>query len=238
MAKLTICPHFLVDYPLSNPQDIENTIIQPLLELLTLAEDNGVSIYLSSEIMEVFEDRYPWHKMNDDMWKGYLNSWYLLITQKLNRNCIFLVGNSPYGSGSCNVVSSNINAMFQNFLSVFAISNMANGQKKEAIITNNTCGSAPYQELFSFDMPSKIMFVVAPWLRIYKKPLPYTGEFSFIPPQGWENMSILPKGTQHGFIDKTGNEWVWDLLHKNHWDVQHPSPRGSYTNICPEGKRL
>ncbi|MEZ8844279.1 polymorphic toxin type 17 domain-containing protein [Vibrio splendidus] len=240
MGKLTICPHFLVDYPLNNPQDIENTIIQPLVELLSLAEDNNVSIYLSTEIMALFQDRYPWHKMDDDLWTGYLRNWHLLITQKLARNSQFLAGSSPYSTDHCNAISADINSMFQTFLSAFAISNMPNGLKKEAIITNDKCGDTPtpYQGLFRLDKPVKFMFVLAPWLRLYKKPLPYRGQFPFVPPQGWENMAILPKGPQHGFVDNGGNEWVWDLLHKNHWDVQHPAPNRGYSNICPEGKRL
>ena len=40
-------------------------------------------------------------------------------------------------------------------------------------------------------------------------------------------------GTE-GWIDAKGNVWVWDTLHKDHWDVEHPDR--SHTNVWPDGR--
>ena len=40
-------------------------------------------------------------------------------------------------------------------------------------------------------------------------------------------------GTE-GWIDAQGNVWVWDTLHKDHWDVEHPDR--SHTNVWPDGR--
>jgi filamentous hemagglutinin len=30
----------------------------------------------------------------------------------------------------------------------------------------------------------------------------------------------LTRGSNDGYVDRFGNEWTWDHLHNDHWDVQ------------------
>ncbi|MDH5415533.1 MAG: hypothetical protein OEW87_15460, partial [Flavobacteriaceae bacterium] len=90
MTRLTICPHYLFEYPRSSPESIEANIIQPLRECLEKAEDNDVDIVMSQEILRRFCDSYPWNLMERPEWKGYILTWHTLITQKIANISIIL----------------------------------------------------------------------------------------------------------------------------------------------------
>jgi hypothetical protein len=76
------------------------------------------------------------------------------------------------------------------------------------------------------------------------------GRAYYIPPQGWDPRTISREDWRHGNIfrsdsvqggrrgpvDRDGRIWLWDQLHKNHWDVQWPN--GDYTNVSHDGKIL
>jgi hypothetical protein len=49
---------------------------------------------------------------------------------------------------------------------------------------------------------------------------------------GHDSRGALPQGPQNGFKDRHGNEWTWDHLHNNHWDVQLPN--GGHLNVTPK----
>jgi hypothetical protein len=75
--------------------------------------------------------------------------------------------------------------------------------------------------------------------------LPANGPFRYVPPKSWRPSEPLPRGTQHGFYDKFGNQWVWNAR-AGHWDVQlsntgkaqlgHLSGSGAHVNITPKGE--
>jgi len=65
-----------------------------------------------------------------------------------------------------------------------------------------------------------------------------TGPYVYIPRKvkGGSGQPVWGKnrfGTE-GWIDAKGNVWVWDTLHKDHWDVEHPDR--SHTNVWPDGR--
>lgn len=63
-----------------------------------------------------------------------------------------------------------------------------------------------------------------------------TGPYVYNPPKGAHGQPVwgTAKNGKQGFIDAAGNVWVWDMLHKDHWDVQHKD--GTYTNVKPDGE--
>jgi hypothetical protein len=54
--------------------------------------------------------------------------------------------------------------------------------------------------------------------------LPYQGRIRFIPEEGYNPNTPLPRGPQNGYIDRFGNEWVVGPsrtpVHPYEWDVQ------------------
>jgi len=44
--------------------------------------------------------------------------------------------------------------------------------------------------------------------RLKKAGLPTSGKIRFVPPEGYNPESELPRGPRHGYIDRFGNEWV------------------------------
>jgi filamentous hemagglutinin len=81
--------------------------------------------------------------------------------------------------------------------------------------------------------------------RLKAAGLPTTGRLRFVPRRGYRPTQPLPRGEQHGYIDRFGNEWVWDQV-KGEWDVQlshtgkaqlgWASPSGDHVNVSPRGK--
>jgi hypothetical protein len=240
MPRLTICPHFLVDYPYDDPLEIGREIIKPLLDCLTETQKLGINLVIAAEILQYYEESYPWNQISDPKWRGYINNWYVLITSHLNRARLVNVGNIEALEGnSCSIISNRVNQLFNQFLSTFGNSAMPNRKHDEAIFINDQC---KYPEnlnrYYLFQAPKHLDKVKYPWLRIYKKPLPPEGDFPFVPPDDWRKCPT-PKRTavSHAYLDQQGNEWKWDQLHKDHWDVQYPHAN-AYKNITPKGKIL
>lgn len=76
--------------------------------------------------------------------------------------------------------------------------------------------------------------------------LPNQGRIRFVPRRNCNAAQPLPRGPRNGYLDRFGNEWVWDPV-KREWDVQLSltgsaqigwlSPRrGWYVNVSPDGR--
>ena len=80
--------------------------------------------------------------------------------------------------------------------------------------------------------------------------LPGQGRIRYVPPVGYNPASPLPRGPQHGYIDRFGNEWVMGPSrtegHSFEWDVQLSragraqlswlSGDGNHVNVSPLGE--
>jgi len=59
--------------------------------------------------------------------------------------------------------------------------------------------------------------------------------------EAWRRGNIFPTGRvsggRSGPIDRDGFIWLWDQLHKNHWDVQL-SDGSKHRNVSPDGEIL
>lgn len=247
MSKITICPHYLLNYPKTTANDIERFIIFPLSKCLDRAIKDNVSIVVSKEILDLAINNFPWNDLHDNPeWKPYISDWYLLTLGKITKhsdiinttklNCVNI--NTNINEIECSNLSDDINFLFSIFLDIFTSKTMPKKQSEEGIFANKSCGNnLTHSGCYIFHTPDNIHFVKYPWLRIYKKHLPYAGDYPFKPPSNWKQNQNPQKGNQNGFLDADGNEWVWDKLHDNHWDVQQ-NGSSKYKNISCEGEVL
>lgn len=60
------------------------------------------------------------------------------------------------------------------------------------------------------------------------------------PRQPWRFGQRFPwHAEQLGYSDDDGRVWVWDKLHKNHWDVQYdPRQIDDYDRMKPDGSLM
>lgn len=82
--------------------------------------------------------------------------------------------------------------------------------------------------------------------RIKSAGLPRSGKIRYVPPDKIDPARGLPRGLQHGYLDRFGNEWVW--AREGHWDVQlspagksqlgWASPSGNHVNVSTDGRIL
>ncbi len=243
-GKLTICPHFIMDYTLTSPEDIAREIISPLHELFTgLDAREGVTLCMSNEILLRFRSTYPWQLMSDRRWKGHLIEWHTLITQNIVDRCLIIEPkNSQIASATCcTSLTQEVDDLFKRFLNFWCSTKLPNGSYEEGVfVSESNCASS--SSFFVIYSSLDLDFLEYPWLQIYERfllqhqSLPPEGDYPFAPPRDWRNFSHPQKGLQNGFLDKDGNEWVWDRLHNNHWDVQEGG--GSYTNVGIDGSIL
>ena len=249
MVEITLCPHYLVDYPYENINDIEDNIINCLLELIEKIEsEDNLDLVISENIFQLCRDGYPWNLFEDQSWAGILSIWCNAVWPYLGRAKILPhnVKTTTTDLKKCINISLEVHRIFEGFLDCFGKLEIARIKNEEAIFTHtNCCYPSDYRGFLIIDHEFKNFRILKnPWLRIYPNDsqLPIEGEYQFIPPGNWSN-SLKPLKSPiapYGFIDNEGKVWCWDMLHKNHWDVQFSgcSKNGEYLNISPEGKLL
>lgn len=241
MVRVTVCPHFLVELPQNvDAKYIEENYITPLTSSVSEAKKQQIDICLSKELVELYENSFPWDKMNDPKWTGYLIDWDSSIrSELLSYAKISSVPATSSGNVICNTLSVQVNELFEALLLKLGSGGMPSGMHPEGVISTQSCGTAGILSSFQL-VQSKGDFerVSFPWLRIYNQPLPTGGAFPFIPPTNWTLFSSPIRGNRfsnNGYVDNAGNEWEWDKLHKDHWDVQHSSRKLDYTNVNVNG---
>ncbi|MEO3684714.1 hypothetical protein ABHN84_20845 [Shewanella vesiculosa] len=242
MAELTICPHFLTDYNLTTPAEVEKVIIMPLIKCLKKAKEDNIQIVLSKEILIKHRNNYPWSLSVDPLWSKHLSLWDAYITSYIGKARIIDVPHSvPKTNKNCNTIQASTSLMFARFLEVFGKGLMHGGIHEEAIYISEDC-KYPQQlnRYLLVNTPHDFNKIIFPWLRFYKKKLPYEGEFPFVPPTDWRKHPNPNKASYHpyGFLDVVGNVWQWDHFHGEQWDVQHSEGYGNYSNVNCEGKVL
>jgi hypothetical protein len=97
------------------------------------------------------------------------------------------------------------------------------GKPTEIILTDTSNNTSQTFLLIPFKNEQewlKELEKIDPWV---KKKLPKKGEYPYEPHEPWDGKIFPPgKNRKDGFLDKKEREWVFDRLHKNHWDVQCP----------------
>lgn len=228
-----------MNYTLSTPGEIEEKIMSPLKALVNAADQQGIPIELSKQIVKIFNENYPWNKSLDPLWAGYIRDWHALITSKILKKTNLIDAEEAIGNASdlCKEITDDqICRLYSDFLNIFLSKKMPGGISEEGIISDHCCLAAAKKfSCISITTATDFKKIKFPWLIIYDNLLPTDGDHPFVPPVNWRKSKIPARGTSHGFLDAKGVEWVWDTLHKDHWDVQDGSP---YKNVTPEGKIL
>lgn len=249
MPDITLCPHYLVDYPYEDANEIEDKIINSLVRIFEIINSkDDLQLVLSEKIYELHQDIYPWNLYENDNWAGVLNLWCSAILPELGRakilphqNISEIISDKP-----CEFLSDSTQMIFEDFLNIFGKYRIARIKHEEAIFSHeNCCYPVDYKGyLILNEKLFNVEILLNPWLRVYPNniQLPTSGQYKFIPPNTWNN-SLDPLRNHkapYGFIDHKGHIWKMDLLHKDHWDVQlsSESSRGNYLNVTPEGKIL
>lgn len=248
MSKMTICPHYLMDFKYDNPADIENNILSVLTLFLLKVKEHNLKLVLSKSLYEKILETFPWDKGYDNQWKGFILDWQAQILPYLNRaELISHEFNDELVVGECCVdVNEEIKSIFESFLELFAGKGVARQLSEEAIFCSESCGyEDDYKSFLIVNQNfNNLETLLHPWLRIYKNvnKFPTEGQYTFVPPDNWR-ASLNPlrsSNDPYGYIDNKGKMWVWDDMHKTHWDVQdsQETVRGKYLNISPEGNLL
>lgn len=238
MSKLTVCPHLLFGYGIQNPDDIEELIIHPLKSILSKAQSLNVPVVFSSHILDLMLEAFPWDRISDPEWSGYLRDWNQVIMQHIAKRCELVEHglHTQHQKIICTQLTQEINDIFVSFLDTFIVNRFAVNLYSEGIVSSTACGAGiTYKKIHSVKCEDDIYPVIYPWLRTHDKRLPYMGQFPFEPVRNWMTLATPPRGVNNGYIDIRGNEWVWDTLHKDHWDVQM---RNTYENVTPDGRIL
>lgn len=242
MAELTICPHFLMDYNLTTPEQVEKEIIGPLIKCLKKAKEDNIQLVLSKEILIEHRNNYPWSLGVDPLWSKHLSLWNTYITSYIGKATILDVPHSsPKTTKNCNTIQATTSLMFARFLEVFGKGTMPGGEHEEAIyVTGNCQYPTDLHKYLIVTTPNDFNKIIFPWLRFYNKKLPYKGEFPFVPPIDWRKHPKPSKASYspYGFLDNVGNVWQWDHFHGEQWDVQHSEGYGNYSNVNCEGTVL
>lgn len=185
---------------------------------------------------------FPWNKMSDELWKQHLNLWKQVIYPKYNKFFHYISHNTQIYNNKCQCLDEDISDMFLSFLD----NNIKNSENicsrfQDAGIYNKTCISAlvECQKFQLINDSIKVHYVKFPWLPIYNEDLPYSGDFYFEPVKNWYQLSQPVRCDKNTFKDVRNNCWGKDKLHKNHWDVQHPTQgTNSYKNVTFDGRIL
>lgn len=242
MAKVTFCPHHILNINGNiSPEVIEKFFISPLTDFLKIAYDNKLTVCISQALMDEFENTHPWSLISDPLWKKWITDWYSLLKPLLSKAEILkhpiLVG---AGSTRCKGLSAHLNKILDDFLFEIATHTLPNNSNEEAIfIPTSWCVN--FNDFITLKSTNEIKIAKYTWYKIYPQTLPCEGELPFVPPVTWKRSNVPIKATapNYGYIDSLRREWVWDLLHDNHWDVQNPGGgRDNYQNVSPEGKVL
>lgn len=250
MTKVTLCPHYLMEYKYNNPKDIEKNILRYLTVFLLKLKESNVQLVLSKVLYSKILETFPWDKGQDNLWAGFIKDWQAQILPYLQK--AKFISHEEHievivSEEKCQCVSNETKIIFENFLEVFAGKTINKQLSEEGLFCNEECGYTDDYKSFLIinENLNNFRILLYPWLRVYPKDslLPVVGEYTFVPPSDWRN-SLAPLKNHkepYGFIDDDGKVWKWDLDHKDHWDVQlsaKQSSKGNYLNITPHGKLL
>lgn len=236
MSEATLCPLLFLFDPSMKPGTINNNQIKCIKEHYEHCNTNNINIKMSAHILKHILDSYPWNQINNPIWKQYLFLWQASVVSPLT-NKVDIVGHTIDGS------DNDIYALWYHWLLHWKDGLSIKGVHPKGIGSTQGCKS----DIQSFASACRWYIIAAssedwklvkhPWLLKYHPQLPISGEYPFTPPEGWETEAPVRRGSQNGFLDNSGDEWVWCLKHRDHWDVQL-ARSDNYRRVTPDGNLL
>lgn len=239
--KVTICPKSMIAPFHLEPEYIEKTFIDPLRNFISEVIKLQIELHLPTIIVQNIISDFPWNKANDNLWKQYLFDWQQIIWSDLEKCLVNIAIESTQQDFKephrCGEITCELNTIWQNFLSSFGSLPKVRGTFREGLHKFGNCSKkSKCHEFYFVTNLTDLIFVKYPWLLRYDIRLPTAGQKPFQPPVDWDTRRTIKGKNYHGFVDVNGYEWVWDLLHNDHWDVQFGNCK--YLKVSPTGKLL
>jgi len=240
MTAVIVCPHylFLNSVQGKSAPDIEEEVFTPLLKILEKCLRHNINVYYSLDTMEHIDNNFPWNLSNDIQWKGFIRDWYTYIVTHLSKYGYILDGPIKHrGYKRCLNLDLTVDSLFENELNRFLDKKNAAGIIVKGVVARSACKSKLSCNDFMVVLtPDDLRMVKYPWLRVIDKRLPVNGDHPFIPPVDWSKYKAPKRGNNNGYLDNSNQEWIWDKLHKDHWDLQINGGK-SHINVLTNGKK-
>lgn len=237
MTEGTICPKLLCHWEVIEPAEFENVFITQVLLHLEKCTELNIQLQISGPVLDHIFERYPWDRLEDPNWRGWIFDWQAAVLSKLEKNRVDHSTQASRVHGSSPLFNDPIWDLWCAFLKSWETGAAWDGKYLKGIGVHgcaSTCHSPLACGKFHLVLSSHWRLIAFPWLQRYNPNLPTSGEFPFVPPEHWTNAQL--HGPQNGFLDIRGNEWCWDRFHQDHWDVQ--LQQGGYHNVSKDGRIL
>jgi hypothetical protein len=219
------------------PSDFEDIFINQVRSHLEQCGRLKIQLQISRPILDRIMERYPWDRMADPKWKGWILDWQAAVLSELDKRTVNHETQINGVDGDTPLKADDLWDVWCAFLNWWENGIVLGGKYSKGIGAHDchaVCDSPHACGKFHVIPSSEWRLIAYPWLQRYSQDLPTSGEFFFVPPVQWTNAQL--HGPQHGFLDIDGNEWCWDMLHQNHWDVQ--LRQGGYRNVSTDGRIL
>jgi hypothetical protein len=247
MCKITFCPLLILSSPNLPITRFSEKLLEFASKCIDQCTENKIEIHLAREVWNQIFLSFPWGTAGTDEIKQYVAFWRSAIIGPLNKKIKF--HDIEQNKSSCNFseviceTSKNkeLNHEWINWLNYWSDGKLINNKIVKGLATNRECcqnenRSSLCEKFIPVLGKIDLKIVCHPWYLIYPLSLPSTGEYCFVPPIGWEKLQSR-KGKNYGYLDNDNNEWVWDLGHDDHWDVQL-NKRNKYIRISADGKEI
>lgn len=239
MSEATVCPHMLCIWQQVTPFEFEERFILPVQRHLQECRNLNIRFVMSKAVLAAIMEKCPWNLCQDPVWRGWITEWTTAVSAELERQSVSHVPETIDGiHGVCPLFpDQELWKRWCAFLEFWGegiafrerwIKGIAVSECNPHCQATATCGR------FHLVPPTNWRAIRFPWLLRYDANLPVAGPFPFVPPEDWRNAAL--HGAQHGYLDRNGNEWCWDRLHNDHWDVQLRN--GGYRNVSADGRIL
>lgn len=248
MCDATMCPHLLLCTEDTDPLTFETTYLSAAISHFESCRENAVRLRLPSSVVQYVTNNYPWSRITEANWKGFLLDWWARLQPLLEFVSYPLedraAGDLPEDRPDCLASHEQIQEIWCEWLDLLAQGHTFAGRFDRGI---GVCSTLHQPNVPLFSMCNQFVIVENaqdwslvkhPWLRMYDERLPVAGDYPFAPAADWADLAGPKRAgaPSYGYMDIQGREWVWDRLHDNHWDVQQQD--GSHLNVTPSGRLL
>ena len=248
VCKSTLCPMLLIADP-TCPREKIDSDMEVVANHIDTVKKYGLTLEMSQQLYDDLFNRFPWALINDPEWRQVVFLWQQAVLTPLRKCPLNLIPqvpqkeHQPHEDYHCALSSLDTLCMrWSEWLSYWdAGSNFAN-QVDRNIGVPPSCDAdvQPSTDCIKHHrahreeewLPARF-----PWMKIYSAKLPPDGDFPFVPEPHWRQSRRPRRGNQGGYLDREGNQWVWDPQHYDHWDVQLYR-ENRYLNVTPEGRIL
>jgi hypothetical protein len=246
LSNATICPEVLICSEENiTPEVFDKQYMSVAAGHIKECKSLELHLEICSQVLDSVLDSFPWQNVGDPEWKQYIFDWIKGVISELERVSTVYTFTADDEQNE-DTVPCALNqqvckqGLFMKWLEHWASGYKCKGRYIKGIGTNVNCRinfpvpSCLCGEFYIFAQYTEWRYLKYPWLLLYDKRLPVEGKFPFQPQNNWITLNSAPKGSQHGFLDKSGNEWCWDASHGGHWDVQLSS--SGYRRVNQDGQ--